>query len=97
MAGGANARLLAFETFMVNVIWWSKNEKSKNGLFMPTWNLCNSNGFQVYVHGVLWEKSPDRYNIFKLFNFCWFQSKGLKQVKALQEYCNWRKEASFRL
>ena len=38
--------------------------------------------FQVRVHGKLQEKSPDRYKIIKLFNFRWFQSKGLKQVKA---------------
>ena len=53
----------------------SKNEKSKNGLFLPTWKLLNFSGFQVHVHGKLQEKSPDRYKIIKLFNFLWFQSK----------------------
>ena len=53
----------------------SKNEKSKNGLFLPTWKLLNFSGFQVHVHGKLQEKSLDRYKIIKLFNFLWFQSK----------------------
>ena len=60
----------------------SKNEKSKNGIFLPTWKLFNFNGFQVHVHGKLKKKSPDRYKIIKLFNFRWCQSKGLKQVKS---------------
>ena len=53
----------------------SKNEKGKNGLFLPTWKLLNFSSFRVHVHGKLQEKSPDRYNIIKLFNFLWFQSK----------------------
>ena len=53
----------------------SKNEKSKNGLFLPMWKLLNFSGFQVHVPGKLQEKSPDRYKIIKLFNFLWFQSK----------------------
>ena len=53
----------------------SKNEKSKNGLFLPTWKLLNFSGFQVHVHGKLQEKSLYRYKIIKLFNFLWFQSK----------------------
>ena len=53
----------------------SKNEKSKNGLFLPTWKLFNFSGFQVHVHGKLQKKSPDRYKIIKLLNFLWFQSK----------------------
>ena len=53
----------------------SKNEKSKNGLFLPTWKVFNFSGFQVHVHGKLQEKSPDRYKIIKLFNFLCFQSK----------------------
>ena len=53
----------------------SKNEKSKNGLFLSTWKLFNFSGLQVHVHGNLQEKSPDRYKIIKLFNFLWFQSK----------------------
>ena len=53
----------------------SKNEKSKNGLFLPTWKLFNFSGFQVHVHGKLQEKSLDRYKIIKLFNLLWFQSK----------------------
>ena len=52
-----------------------KNEKSKNGLFLPTWKRFNFSGFQVHVHGKLQEKSPDRFKIIKLFNFLWFQSK----------------------
>ena len=36
----------------------SKNEKSKNELFLPTWKLLNFSGFQVHVHGKLQKKSP---------------------------------------
>ena len=57
----------------------SKNEKSKNGLFLPTWELFHFSGFQVHVRGKLQEKSPDRYKIIKLFNFLWFQSKALNK------------------
>ena len=32
--------------------------------------------------GHVTKKNPDRYTIFKLFEFYWFQSKGFKQVKA---------------
>ena len=53
----------------------SKNEKSKNGLFLPTWKLFNFSGFQVQVRGKLQVKSPDRCKIIKLFNCLWFQSK----------------------
>ena len=53
----------------------SKNEISKNGLFLPTWKLFSVSGFQVHVHGKLQEKFLDRYKIIKLFNILWFQSK----------------------
>ena len=59
-----------------------KMKKSKNGLFLPTWKLFNFNGFQAHVHGKLQEKKPDRFKVIIPFNFRWFQSKGLKPVKA---------------
>ena len=51
----------------------SKIEKSKNGLFLPTWKLLSFSGFQVHVHGKLQEKNPrtgTKLSNFSTFSVC---------------------------
>ena len=59
----------------------SKNEKSKNGLFLPTWKLLNFSGFQVHVHGKLQEKIPRHVQNYQTFQLSLYAVKSLKQVR----------------
>ena len=60
----------------------SKNEKNKNGLFLPTWKLFNFSGFQVHVHA--WQvtrKIPGQVQNYQTFQLSLVSVKSLKQGK----------------
>ena len=59
----------------------SRNKKSKNGLFLPTWKLFNFSGFQVHVHGKLQDKIPGEVQNYQTFQLSLVSVKSLKQVK----------------
>ena len=60
----------------------SKNEKNKNGLFLPTWKLYNFSGCQV--HTCTWQvirKIPGQVQNYQTFQLFLVSVKSLKQVK----------------
>ena len=59
----------------------SKNEKCKNGLFLPTWKLFNFSGFQVHVHGKLQKEIPGQVQNDQTFQPSLVSVKSQKQVK----------------
>ena len=83
------------------LLLWKENGNSGNGLFFLSWKVMNFYFFSVSCPWKFPRISPGQVQNYQLLGGLLVSVKSIEKVTSTQEqvqkYCNWRKEALFRL